>query len=97
MKMKWIKARSEKICTACDATIEENELYFGGSYQTFCKPCGIKYKNGDLRYSAKTKSYIDIASKKDCDFCGEPAIFYHKPSGKSVCNEHIGSVIDDQV
>lgn len=95
--MKWIKARSEKICTACDASIEENDLYFGGSYQTFCKSCGIKYKNGNLRYSAKSKSYIDLELKKDCDICGEASTFFHKASGKSVCDEHIGSVLDDQV
>jgi hypothetical protein len=93
--MKWMKARSEKICSACDGEIAEGEMYFGGSYQTFCKTCAKDYKSGKIRYSVKEKTYIDITKKKTCDFCEESSVgVIH---GKSVCSDHIGNVIDDQI
>jgi hypothetical protein len=71
------------------------ELYLGGPYQSFCDPCGKAYKSGTLKYSAKDKRYIDISTKKTCDFCEELSIgVLH---GKSVCDEHIGSVMNDQI
>jgi hypothetical protein len=93
--MKWMEARSDKICTSCNVLIKEKEKYFGGSYQTFCKECGIKYKNGELRYSSKDKSYIDIATNKECSICGDLA--ENSIHGRVVCDEHIGSVIDEAI
>jgi hypothetical protein len=93
--MKWMKAKSEKICTPCGIVIDEGERYFGGSYQTFCHSCGIKYRDGDLRYSPKDKGYIDTVTQKKCSICGEHA--ENTIHGRTVCDNCVGEVMPNEI
>jgi len=89
--VKWTKAKTQHICTYCIATIKEEELYFSGPYKAFCKKCGKKFIKGELHYSKKDNSYIDVKDNRVCSYCKEAPIGVIK--GKSVCQEHIGKVI----
>jgi len=93
--MKWYKAKTEQICSHCGELIEVATSYFGNSTSSFCQDCGKKRQTGNLQYSQKHNAYIDIAQNKTCDFCEQPSI--GNIHNKSICNEHLGSVIDDQV
>ena len=90
--MKWTKARTEQICSACDKDILRGMIYLSAPFVALCKKCGKKYKNGELIYDRKEKAYKDVKLITTCKFCTGPSIATTR-TGVPFCEEHVSDAL----